>query len=307
MSMQKALVTGGSGFLGEALIRTLLQRQYKVIVLDVRPPRIKHKNLRFVETNLLASIPKNQNFKHPDVVFNLAGATIFGRWTPAKKRLIYETRVTGTRNLVTLWQDKDFCPKRLVSASAVGFYGDGKEDTLTEESAPGHTFLSMVARDWEQAAWEAVDLGVGVVLMRNGYILDPAGGMLRVILPYYRVGLGGSLGTGKQYFPWVSLQDAVLMYLTAASSDWPEGPANVVAPQMVRNQEFSEMLAAAISRPHIFSIPRWALCLRFGEFAAEMLVSEKVYSIRAQAQNFHFLHPQMAPFFRKNKDALRKS
>jgi len=249
-----------------------------------------HERLRFVKVNLLGPLPQDQNFKQVHGVINLAGKRIFGRWNKALKRLIYDTRVEGTKNLVSLFDHESFKPKVLVSASAVGFYGEQETDMVTEKTGPGATFLSMVARDWEHEAWKADEKGVRVCLMRNGHILDSAGGLLKVLLPFYRYGLGGPLGSGKQFFPWVSREDAARMYVEALENDTWSGPVNVVAPEQITNKAFSHTVASTLRRPHIFHIPRFALALLFGEFAREMLVSQKVYPGKAFERDFVYMH-----------------
>lgn len=294
--MKKILITGGSGFLGTAIIEKLIRLGgYEIIVLDLREPRIQQPLVRFVKTDLSRGLPENQNFKNPYAVINLAGKTIAGRWTKNHKDLIYKTRVHGTRNLVALFQNEKFRPEVLVNASAVGFYGDAGKDICHEDAPVGKTYLAMVARDWEEAAWEASALGVRVTLMRNGHILHPSGGLLGTLLPLYRLGLGGPLGSGKQYFPWVSLRDAAAVYVDALDARWA-GPVNVVSPEQITNTTFSLTVATALARPHLFRVPVWALRILYGSFADEIVVSQKVYPGVLKTANFHYHDENLSHF-----------
>ncbi len=296
--MKKILITGGSGFLGEAIIDELLSRSgYEIVVMDMHPPRVKKEGVRFVKTNLLQALPHDVNFKNPYGVINLAGKTISGRWNKAHKKLIYTTRVEGTRNLVDLFADDKFRPQVLVSASAVGFYGDAGNATCDEQAPVGKTYLSMVARDWEEASWGAMEYGVRTVMLRNGHILNPKGGLLKTMLPLYRLGLGGPLGSGRQYFPWVSRRDAVNAYCAALENDW-SGPLNLVSPDQLTNLEFSHTLATSLGRPHIFKIPEMGLRLLYGEFADEITASQKVYPRNLLKAGFEYQDAELALFLR---------
>lgn len=297
--MKKILITGGSGFLGAAIIDELIRRGgYEIVVMDMRPPRTPHPAVRFVKTNLLQPLPRDPNFKQPYGVINLAGKTIFGRWNKLQKTLIYTTRVDGTKHLVDMFADEKYRPGVLVSASAVGFYGDAGTAMCHEDAPVGKTYLSMVARDWEEAAWEAVGHNVRVTMLRNGHILDPNGGLLKTVLPLYRAGLGGPLGSGRQYFPWVSRADAARAYCDALENDW-SGPVNVTSPQQLTNREFSHTLATVLGRPHIFRVPKFALRLLYGEFAKEITTSQKVYPGGLLKAGFDYSDPELASFLRR--------
>lgn len=297
--MKRVVIIGGAGFLGTAITKILLEKKYEVVVADLRPPQVSHDRLRFVQLNILSPFPHHQNLKRPFAVINLAGKRIFGRWNKKFKDLIYSTRIEGTRNLVNFSERELFRPTVLVSASAVGVYGDRGADSLKENASFGRTFLSMVAKDWEQAAWSATQLGVRVCLMRNGHILDPRGGLLKTLLPLYRLGLGGPLGSGKQFFPWVSLEDAARAYVEAMEDPSWAGPVNVVSPQPVTNRQFSEMIAARLGRPHWLSIPVVALRFLFGGFAREITVSQKVYPQKLLRLGFEWRDRDLGQFFRK--------
>ncbi len=297
--MKKVIIVGGSGFLGTAITRRLLGQKYEVVIMDLRAPTIQHENLRFVKVDTTKALPHDQNFKRPFAVINLAGKRIFGRWNKKFKDLVYQTRIEGTRNLIDLWKEELFRPQVLVSASAVGVYGEQGTDDVDENSSFGETFLSMVAKDWEQTAWQADQMGVRVCLMRNGHILDPHGGLMGTILPLYRLGFGGPLGSGKQFFPWISLQDAVSAYIQAIENSSWSGPVNVVSPQPVTNAQFSEMISARLRRPHLFFVPKFALRILFGDFADEIIVSQKVYPRELLRLGFEWQWRDLADYLRK--------
>ena len=270
----KYIVYGGSGFLGSEIIEELLLDGNEVVVADIRKP--KNDNVKFVEVNLLQDIVLNEKLINPDVIINLAGKLIFGRWNEKFKKLVRDTRVLGTKNIVKTFEDEKYRPKYLVNASAVGIYGDHGIDEIDEDSSQGNSFLSEVAKDWEIEAMKAKELGVNVRIIRNAHILGN-GGLLGVLLPYYKWGIGGPLGNGMQYFPWVHIEDVAQLYINSSSEVFPE-VVNAVAPEVLSNKFFSKTVAKVLRRPHIFWIPKFALKTLYGEFADEILVSQKVTS-----------------------------
>jgi uncharacterized protein (TIGR01777 family) len=296
--MQKIIILGGSGFLGTQLTKALLDLGYEVVVLDLVAPKVE--GVRFVKANLLEKIPRDQNLKNPHAVINLAGKNIFCRWTKKNKQLIYDTRVVGSQNLIDLFQDKDFRPKILVGASAVGYYGNTDELPIDESSSAGNTFLSKVSADWEQTNCQAQGLGIRTVIIRNGIIVGSGGGILQTLLPIYRLGLGGPIGSGKFYFPWVSLQDAVGIYIAAMQHPGCKGVINAVAPEIVRYATFSLSLARAVRRPHIFRVPKFALRIRFGQLAEEITVSQKVYAKQIKNIGYPFIYKSLAQALEAN-------
>lgn len=288
---KKIIITGGSGFLGSRISELLINRGYEVVSLDLRPSKVS--GVRFVKANLLEKLPKDENLKSPHAVINLAGKLIFGRWNENFKDLVRSTRVTGTQNLVQLFSEKGFTPKVLIGASAVGYYGDAGAAPLDEDSAQGQTFLSQVAADWEAANMSAVDLGVRVAVVRNGHILGRKGGMIKKLLPFYKKGLGGPLGDGKQFFPWVHIDDVANIYIQAMETPGIKGTINAVAPEVITNKEFSLYFANTLKKAHWVRIPAWSLRVVYGEFADEMLVSQKVYPRRLQSLGYEFTHPKI--------------
>lgn len=258
--------------MGTEITKNLLSEGHSVVVADIRPPR--DERATFVEVNLLEKIKEHQELQRPDVVINLAGKLIFGKWNKKFKDLIYSTRVVGTRNIVESFNNQKYKPKYLVNASAVGIYGNFDEEEINEDSGFGNSFLAKVAKEWEQEALNARSQEVKVRIIRNAHILGKSG-LLGVLLPYYKNGIGGPLGSGKQWMPWVHIDDVSELYISSARDEFPE-VINAVAPETIRNVGFSETLAEVLKRPHIFFIPKIALKFLYGEFADEILISQKV-------------------------------
>jgi uncharacterized protein (TIGR01777 family) len=225
---------------------------------------------------------------------HLSGANVAARWTPSYKRKILESRVTPTRALATLLAALRSRPAVLLCASAIGIYGGRGDEVLTEASAPGSGFLPEVCVAWENAAQPAIDAGIRVVHLRLGVVLSPAGGALARILPVFRAGLGGQLGSGRQWLSWIALPDATRAILFALETPSLSGPVNVVAPNPVTNLEFTRALGKVLHRPALLPVPAFALSLAFGEMAkATILESERVMPERLIAAGFHFEYPDL--------------
>lgn len=231
-----------------------------------------------------------------DLVIHLAGESIAGVWTAGKKRRIRESRVRGTSLLADALASLRTPPKALFSASGVDYYGDRGAEDVTERSSPGSGFLPEVVQEWEGATRSAQEAGIRVVMMRNGLVLSPRGGVLEVLLPLFRLGLGGRVGDGKQCWPWIALDEIPLAM--AHLIDHPEvsGPVNFVAPEIVSNAEFTNRLAAAVNRPAFFALPAFAAKLAPGDMAEEMLLSSRrVRPERLEASGYRFRYPQLRP------------
>jgi hypothetical protein len=211
-----------------------------------------------------------------DAVVHLAGASIAsGRWTAARKKILRESRVEATRNLVTSLLQLDQRPRVLVAASAVGYYGDRGDEVLTEDSAPGEGFLAKLAQDWEKEAARAADFGIRTVMLRFGVILAPHGGALERMLLPFQLGLGGQLGSGRQWMSWLTLPDAIGLVRHALQEDSLKGPVNAVAHSPVTNAEFTKTVGRVLGRPVIFPAPAFALRLALGEMADALLLSSQ--------------------------------
>lgn len=210
-----------------------------------------------------------------DAVIHLAGETIVGRWTAAKKARIHDSRVVGTNNLArALAQAKDK-PQVFVCSSAIGYYGNRGDELLSEESAPGSGFLPDVCREWEAATQAAAAAGIRTVHMRTGVVLSPKGGALGKMLTPFKMGVGGKIGDGRQWMSWIDVQDMVGAMHHILKSDLLQGPVNMVAPKPVTNEEFTETLASVLSRPAIFPLPAFVVKLAFGEMGETVLLGSQ--------------------------------
>jgi len=296
----KALVTGATGFVGPRLLRLL----DNPVVLSRNPARAKTAigplASQIVEWDPLRGPPPPQAFEGVDVVLHLAGESVAeGRWTTAQKARIRDSRVIGTRNLVQGIAQAAVKPKTLVSASAVGYYGDRGDEELTETAPPAHDFLADVCVEWEREALVAQQHGVRVVVARTGIVLGAGGGALAKMLTPFKLGGGGPLGNGRQWMPWIHVADLARMYLHAAETTSIQGAMNAVAPQPVRNSEFTKALARQLHRPAFMPAPYFGLRLLFGEFAKVLFASQRVIPRVAVDTGFVFQYPEIAAALRE--------
>jgi hypothetical protein len=290
------VVTGASGLIGSALTASLTTSGHGVTRLVRRPPQTGEKALRWdpVSRSIDATA-----FDGVQAVVHLAGENLAERWTAAKKVNIRDSRINGTQVLAEAIAHLASPPKVLVSASAIGYYGDRGEEWLSEESAPGQGFLPEVCRSWEAATETARQAGVRTVQLRFGIVLSPAGGALAKMLPPFRLGLGGVLGNGRQYMSWVALEDTVGAIEHAISTVDLQGPTNVVAPQAVTNYEFTKTLGRVLGRPTAIPLPAFAARLMFGEMADELLLaSTRVQPAKLLASGYRFRYPELASALR---------
>jgi len=285
------LVTGASGMIGTALTSSLTASGHEVTRLVRAQPKPGEKAIRW---NPMAGIIEASALEGMDAVVHLAGENIAERWTAAKKVKIRDSRVKGTQLLCETLARLTSPPKVLVSASAVGYYGDRGEETLTEDSPPGRGFLPEVCRAWEAATEPARQHGIRVVQLRLGVVLSAAGGALAKMLPPFRLGLGGVLGSGRQYMSWIALDDAVGAMQHAIATDSLQGPTNAVAPRAVTNQEFTKTLGKVLGRPTAIPLPAFAARLMFGEMADELLLaSARVQPTKLLASGYQFRYPEL--------------
>jgi hypothetical protein len=238
--------------------------------------------------------PPVESLRDVDAVVHLAGAPVAQRWNDAVKARIRDSRVVGTANLVGALARLPRKPGVLVCSSAIGYYGSRGDEILTENSTAGNDFLAEVCCGWERSAADAEALGVRVVSIRTGHVLDPRGGLLKRILLPFRLGLGGRLGNGRQWTSWIDLEDLANLFQFAIDNP-VSGALNGVAPNPVTNAEFTRVLAAALHRPAIFPVPKLALRVLFGEMAEVILSSQRVLPERSQAAGFVFRHPELTP------------
>jgi uncharacterized protein (TIGR01777 family) len=244
----------------------------------------------------VAEPPPAEVWEDVEAVIHLAGEPVAAaRWTDEQKRRIRDSRVKGSRNLVAGMRSTPRPPKVFVSASAVGFYGDRGDEILNESSAPGPGFLGEVCLDWETEAAHARELGVRPAFVRTGVALSPSGGALEKMLLPFKLGLGGRLGDGRQWFPWIHIEDVVGIFLHALTSPAVDGPINGVAPGIVTNEEFTRELAAVLNRPAFFPVPQFALRALMGEMAEVVTASQRVVPQVALDTGYRFKYPNLRP------------
>ena len=290
----KALVTGATGFVGPRLLRLL----DKPIVLSRNPQRaqaaIGSLAERIIRWDSLQGPPPPEAFAGVDTVFHLAGESVAeGRWTVAQKQKIKDSRVIGTRHLVQGIGQAQQPPKVLVSASAVGYYGNRGEEELTEAAPPARDFLAEVCVDWEREALLAEQFGVRVVTARTGIVLGAGGGALGKMLLPFQLGAGGPLGNGRQWMPWIHVADLARLYVHGAEMAGISGAMNSVAPHPVRNSEFTRALGRQLHRPAFIPAPYFGLRLAFGEFAQVLFASQRVVPQVALDTGFVFQYPTL--------------
>jgi uncharacterized protein (TIGR01777 family) len=286
----RTLITGGSGFIGSALCRSLIGSGEDVIVLT-RDAQRAHRRL----PEQVVLVERLGDAGDVDAVVNLAGENLAaGRWTAARKQAIRDSRIGTTRDLVAWIAARQHKPSVLVSGSAIGWYGARGDEELGEEAQPGDDFAARLCRDWEAEAERAQALGVRVCRIRTGVVLDADGGALAKMLPPFRLGLGGRLGDGRQWMSWIARSDIVglIRWLTKTGST--QGVYNATAPGPVTNADFARVLGAALHRPALLPAPAFALRLMLGEMADLLLTGQRVLPQRAQAQGFRFRYSELS-------------
>jgi hypothetical protein len=289
----RAIVTGATGFVGQELIRQL--DRPVVLTRDAQRARQTLGDVEAYDWTPSAGLPPAEAFRGVDTVINLAGDPIAsGRWTEAKKQRIRDSRVQGTRHLVEALSQLPAAerPKTLVSASAVGYYGDRGDEVLDDDASPGSDFLADVCREWEAAAQRAAPLGIRVVTPRFGVILGHGGALGKMLLPF-KLGLGGRLASGKQWMPWIHVADIVGLLLHAADRSDLSGALNATAPVPVTNAEFTRTLGSVLHRPAVFPVPGFALKLAAGELAEVLVGSQRTLPRKAEASGYRFQYREL--------------
>jgi uncharacterized protein (TIGR01777 family) len=289
--MARIAVSGASGLIGASLVEELARRRHQVTPMVRRAARAGE-----ISWDPIGGRLDPADLEGVDQVVHLAGANVGVRWTSRRKALIRDSRVNGTRLLSETLARLGQPPTVLVSASAVGIYGNRESEPLTEASTPGHPsdFLVSVALEWEAATEPARAAGVRVVHPRFGVVLSPKGGALKKMLPPFRLGLGGRLGVGSQWMSWISIDDAVGAVLHALSTDTLRGPVNATAPEPVTNQDFTRTLGRVLKRPTPFPVPAAALRLVLGEMAdGALLTSIRVLPSRLLESGYRFRYPDL--------------
>jgi uncharacterized protein (TIGR01777 family) len=280
----KILVSGASGFIGRWLVPVLRSQGYEVSLLVRRPAASP------AEISWNPGVPPQ--VRDFDAVIHLAGETIMGRWTQEKKNRIRESRIVATRNLSLAVAEMR--ARTFLVASAIGYYGARGDEILTEDSPPGSDFLAQVARDWEAATEPARQAGVRVINFRHGVVLSPKGGALKTMLLPFRLGLGGRIGSGKQWMSWVALDDVAGAMLFALQQESLAGAVNLVAPNPVTNREFTRALGQALHRPVLFPVPAVVVKAILGEMGETLLLTgQRVIPTKLQASGYTFCHTEI--------------
>jgi uncharacterized protein (TIGR01777 family) len=295
----RILVSGSTGFLGTALIDTLEGEGHAVARL-VRPATAQKRAGAARQQTVLWDPVAGQfdaaGAEGADALVHLAGASIAGgRWNASHKALLRTSRVDATRHLIGAFAKLQRPPRVIVAASAIGYYGNRGDETLTEESVPGSNFLAGVCREWEAETARGTEFGARVVSLRFGIILAAHGGALPQIALPFKLGAGGRLGDGRQWMSWLTLQETIRIIQFALSNSALTGPVNTVTPNPVRNSEFTAVLAKALHRPALFPAPAFALRLALGEMAdALLLISQKVMPVKLANAGYSFAQPDLA-------------
>ena len=292
----KVIVTGSNGLVGRALVSSLVADGHSVTRLVRGSSNASAgQGIADARWDPAAGQIDAAALEGHDAAVHLAGEPIAeGRWTDEKKRRILESRVQGTHLLAETLAGLASKPAVLVSASAIGFYGDRGDEVLIEESASGEGFLSEVCREWEKATRAASQAGVRVVHMRFGVILSSEGGALPKMLTPFKLGVGGRVGSGRQYMSWIDLADALGAIRHALENESVRGPVNIVAPRAVTNEEFTGALGKALGRPTFLPVPAFAARLAFGEMAdALLLAGQRVEPARLKASGYQFKYPEL--------------
>lgn len=291
--MATIAISGASGFVGSALARTLAARGDRV-----KPLLRGRSSSEGIRWDPLRGEIDHAALAEVDAVVHLAGENVAGaRWSAAQKQRIEASRVQGTSLLATALAARSDKPRVFVSASATGFYGTHGDEPLSEQAPAGHDFLAQVCQRWEAAAEPARDAGIRVAHPRFGLVLHPSGGALAKMLPAFRLGVGGKLGSGAQFMSWVALEDAIAALVFALARPELSGAFNVTAPEPVTNEAFTRALGAALARPTVLPVPGFALRALFGEMAEVALLSgARVVPQKLLAHGFTFAQPELAPY-----------
>jgi uncharacterized protein (TIGR01777 family) len=287
------LITGGTGFIGSALAKCLIQQGHEVTVLSRSPDKVE--TLCCSGVKALGSLSQLNPEDSYQVIINLAGAPIVdARWSAPRKQLIRASRIGLTEQLVSCIASMTVKPELLISGSAIGYYGDQGDSMLTELSPSHEDFSGQLCLAWEAAARQAEQYGVRVCLIRTGLVIANGGGFLQRMLLPFRLGLGGSIGNGRQWMSWIHREDWINIALTMIADSTMQGAYNATAPTPVTNAEFTRILAQCLKRPALLPVPAWLLKILLGEMSELVLGSQRVLPERLLAQGFKFQYNDLA-------------
>ena len=306
----RVTLTGATGLIGPSLLASLGERGAQVTILTRDPERARAKlgEVEAVRWDLMSEPAPAAALAGRDAVVHLAGAPVAQRWSKKVKQAIRASRVIGTRNLVegiasVEQTDAGQRPRTLVSSSAIGYYGAHGDEPLDEDAPPGSDFLAGVCAEWEDAASAAGELGLRVVQVRTGVVLDSDGGALSKMLPPFRLGVGGPVAGGRQYVSWVHAQDLVGMMIAALEDERWSGPINATAPEPVTNRDFSKALGAVLGRPALLPVPGAALRMLYGDMAEIVTSGARVMPAKPLVLGYQFGHPSLDEALRSALDA----
>ena len=287
----KVVVTGATGFVGQVIVKQLVAAGDEVIVLtrNVAKAAITlGSSCRYYQWEDGESLPPLEALEGSDGIINLMGETISKRWSEPQKKKIYNSRINGTRKLVEAIDKLQHKPKVLVSTSAIGIYGNRGPEEINESSSLANDFLAKVCKDWENEANKAQNCGVRVVIIRAGIVLGRKGGALAKMLPIFKLGAGGPLGSGNQYMSWIHVKDLASMYLEAMNNNELKGVFNGTSPYPATNSEFTKLLGKTLGRPAFMPAPSFAIKLAVGEMSQLLLEGQKVLPVKFKAAKFRY-------------------
>ena len=289
----KVLITGASGLIGTALQKSFEEKGYEMLLASRSEPKVENQIKWSMDTGFADDdLPRLEGL---DAVIHLAGENVSGlRWTDEKKKAIRDSRVFGTRTMIEAFARLEKKPKVFITGSAIGFYGDRDDDEMTETSSAGDTFLAKVCKEWEAESRRAEDMGIRTVLLRTGIVLSKDGGALATMLTPFKLGVGGVVGSGKQWMSWVSLDDVVAIINFALENESLRGAMNVASPNPVTNEEFTKTLGSVLYRPTFLPLPEFAVNLVFGEMGdALLLASTRVIPKRLVDAGYKFKYTDL--------------
>ena len=295
----KFFITGGTGFVGKHLCASLLNQGHRVTAVGLRARQdfFQDDNFQYISADTREDGAWQEAVSGADAVVNLAGKTIFKRWTKSYKELIYESRISTTRNLVDALPQKEGLS--FISTSAVGYYGNRGDEVLSEDSTAGEGFLARVGIDWEAEAERATHKGVRVVTARFGIVLGKDGGAMSKMLPAFRSFVGGPLGDGMQWFPWIHMDDVVSAIMFAVSDKNIRGPVNFCSPNPVRNRDLAGTLGRVLKRPSFMPAPGFMIRLVMGELGGVLLSSQRAMPARLLEKGYNFRYPDLGEALRQ--------
>ena len=290
----KLLITGGLGFVGTQLSIRLLGRGHQVTIVDRSPEPHAHTpaEVHYLPADTTVPGPWQEQVAAQDGIINLAGASIFNRWNDQTKKVIYDSRVLTTRNVVKAMPKKEGVV--LCSTSAVGYYGFRGDEEILEDGTPGDDFLASLCVDWEDEANKAADKGVRVAITRFGIVLGKTGGALGQMIPAFKRFVGGPLGSGNQWFSWIHMEDLLNAFLFVLDNQQIRGPVNFCSPHPVKNRELAKALGKVLGRPSFLTTPGFMVKLVLGEFGSVLLEGQRVIPGKLLKHGFTFRYPDIA-------------